>query len=203
MADILFITHPDVIVDPAIPVPDWRLSVQGRQRMAAFADSPVADAIRSIVCSEERKAVESAEILGNRRLLTPVKLADLGENDRSATGFLPSTEFEETADLFFANPTHSVRGWERAIDAQQRIGAAIDHIRVSAPTDPSTAIAVIAHGAVGALLLCRLKNVSIDRTWDQPGSTGGHYFRFACKDLSLKHAWRPIDLAPSGRIEDG
>ena len=48
----------------------------------------------------------------------------IGENDRSATGFLPREEFWATADLFFAHPTESIRGWERAIDAQARIVAA-------------------------------------------------------------------------------
>jgi broad specificity phosphatase PhoE len=203
VADILFITHPDVVVDPTIPVPNWSLSARGRQRMAAFAGRPIAGHIQSIACSEERKAVDAAEILGERRQLTPIRFADLGENDRSATGFLPSEEFEATADLFFANPTNSVRGWERAIDAQRRIIAVIDRIRACAPADPSTTIAVIAHGAVGALLLCRLTNVPIDRKWDQPGSSGGHYFRFACSDLGLRHGWRPIDPALSGHGNDG
>jgi len=203
VADILFITHPDVVVDPTIPVPNWPLSARGRQRMAALAGRPIAGQIQSIACSKERKAVEAAEILGERRQLTPIRFADLGENDRSATGFLPSEEFEATADLFFANPTNSVRGWERAIDAQQRIVAVTNRIRTSAPADPSTMVAVIAHGAVGALLLCRLKNVPIDRKWDQPGGSGGHYFRFSCSDLGLKHGWRPIDPAPSDHDNDG
>ena len=54
--------------------------------------------------------------------------SDLGENNRSATGFLPPAEFEKVADAFFANPEESVRGWERAIDAQRRIREAVDRI---------------------------------------------------------------------------
>ena len=164
--------------------------------MASFAAGPVAGQVRWIVSSEERKALQAAEILGERQGLKPVKFADLGENDRSATGFLASAEFEATADLFFANPEVSVRGWERAIDAQRRIVTVIDRIRASVAVDPSAVIAVIAHGAVGALLLCRLKNLPIDRKWDQPGATGGHYFRFARSDLRLKHGWRSIDAEP-------
>ena len=41
----------------------------------------------------------------------------IGENDRSATGFVPAEEFEALADTFFADPHTSIRGWERAIDA--------------------------------------------------------------------------------------
>jgi hypothetical protein len=43
------------------------------------------------------------------------------ENDRSATGFLPPDEFETVANRLFAEPLVSIRGWERAIDAQLRI----------------------------------------------------------------------------------
>ena len=40
--------------------------------------------------------------------LTPIIRADLGENDRSATGYLPKAEFEAMADAFFARPDESV-----------------------------------------------------------------------------------------------
>ena len=34
---------------------------------------------------------------------------------------MPPEEFEYTADLFFAHPEESIRGWERASDAQRRV----------------------------------------------------------------------------------
>jgi len=50
----------------------------------------------------------------------------LGENDRSATGFLARDEFEATVNAFFAYPQDSIRGWEPAVDAQARIVRAIE-----------------------------------------------------------------------------
>lgn len=50
------------------------------------------------------------------------------ENDRSATGFLPPSEFESVADEFFAKPEVRVRGWEPAIDAQARIRSEVDAV---------------------------------------------------------------------------
>ena len=41
--------------------------------------------------------------------LTPIILADLGENDRSATGYLPKAEFEALADAFFSAPMSAWR----------------------------------------------------------------------------------------------
>jgi hypothetical protein len=37
-------------------------------------------------------------------------LHELGENDRSATGFLEPDVFETTADRFFAEPDRSIDG---------------------------------------------------------------------------------------------
>jgi len=98
------------------------------------------------------------------------KLAALGENDRAATGYLPAAEFQRTADEFFARPHESIRGWERAADAQTRIVATLDDIARRAPgTGP---IAVISHGGVGALLMCQFKRVAISR-----GRAAGHVGR--------------------------
>jgi hypothetical protein len=59
--------------------------------------------------------------------------ANLGENDRSATGFIPEPEFSHVASQFFASPDTSIRGWERARDAQARIVAAVDRVIAETP----------------------------------------------------------------------
>ena len=64
-----------------------------------------------------------ARPMADRLGLTPIVIDGLGENDRSSTGYLPKAEFEAVADAFFARPEESVRGWERAVDAQRRIVA--------------------------------------------------------------------------------
>ncbi len=77
--------------------------------------------IGSIHCSSEQKAIDGAYIVAEA-LSLPYKIVEsLGENDRSATGFLPKEEFERTADQFFIHPEVSIRGWETAQAAQQRI----------------------------------------------------------------------------------
>jgi len=52
-------------------------------------------------------------------------VSPLGENDRSATGYLEPQEFETTANAFFAYPERSIRGWETAQAAQTRIVEAV------------------------------------------------------------------------------
>ena len=61
--NLLFLTHPQVAIDPAIPVPDWTLSQLGVSRMEQFAASSVVAGVTAIYCSGERKAVDTARIL--------------------------------------------------------------------------------------------------------------------------------------------
>jgi broad specificity phosphatase PhoE len=192
MTTVFFITHPDVTIDPAVPVPDWPLSARGRARMNRALALPFVASVGGVWSSKERKAVDGAAILGAHLHLTVRSLAALGENDRSATGYLPSAEFEAVADQFFAHPEQSVRGWERALDAQQRIVAAVNEVIDASRADQGT-IAIVSHGGVGALLLCHLLGQPIGRVYDQPASNGGNMFSFEAGTRRLVHGWQPID----------
>jgi broad specificity phosphatase PhoE len=192
MALVHFITHPDVVIDPAMAITDWPLSPRGRARMQAALPAPWVAGIGAIHSSTERKATDGAEILAAHLRLPFARHADLGENDRSATGYLPRPEFEVTADLFFAHPHRSIRGWERAVDAQARIVAAID--RLLAQQHPPGDVAIVAHGAVGALLLCALLGEPISRSRDQPAThQGGFRFAFAADTRQVRALWTRID----------
>ena len=190
MPIVYFITHPDVTIDPAEPVPDWPLSRRGRARMTRALALPWVAGIGSIWCSTERKARDGADILAAHLNLPVTALAALGENDRSATGYLPRAEFEAVADQFFANPDQSIRGWETAVAAQRRIVAAIGPI---CATSCSGGIALVSHGGVGTLLLCHLRGDPIGRAHDQPANNGGNFFAFDAATRRLHHGWRPID----------
>ena len=190
-ARFLFVTHPQVVIDPGIPVPAWTLSPVGRERMERFASSPAVAGLTAIYCSAERKALDSAKILSGRTGVPFRVEAVLHENDRSATGYLPPERFEAVADRFFAEPETSVLGWERAVDAQARILACVRGI-AEQDTTPGN-VAIVAHGGVGALLLARLSDAPISRRHDQPGSGGGNYFAWRRGDFALVHGWRSID----------
>ncbi len=188
MSLLRYITHPNVAVDPTTPVPDWSLSDEGRRRARAMLDQPWVEAIERIVSSTETKAIETARILGNHLGITVEPRSGIGENDRTATGFVPPKEFEALADAFFARPTESVRGWERAIDAQQRITSGLADLLAS---DEAGDVAVIGHGGVGTLWYCHLTSQPIDRRHDQPGQ--GHFYTVDRADRAALHHWFPID----------
>jgi broad specificity phosphatase PhoE len=186
----LYITHPQVRIDPDVPVPRWGLSEIGRQRAEKAASLDWAQKLGRIISSDETKAIETADILAEAAGLKIEVFEGLHENDRSATGFLAPPEFEAAADWFFANPTESFRGWEKAADAQARIVLAVE--RILSDHDPETPIAFVGHGGAGTLLRCHLAGMPISRNRDQPGG-GGNLFRFTLADRSVSCDWTPME----------
>lgn len=180
-----WVSHPEVIVDPAARIQEWGLSPVGRARaarVAALFPQPL-----RIVSSSERKALDTAGVIAGQWGTEFEVDEDLGEMDRSATGYLDPSEFEPTVDAFFAEPQRSVRGWERAVDAQSRVERAVR--RIAAET-PDRSVAFVAHGGVGALLLASLRGERISRALDQPAM--GSTFTFDAQDWTALSSWEHV-----------
>ena len=193
MSHLLFVTHPEVVIDPDQPIPDWPLSAAGRARMEAFAEKLAAGPapVAAVWSSDERKARDGAEIIAARLGLAPRIGEGLEENDRSATGYLPPPEFWDVVEVFFANPHDSVRGWETAAHAQGRIVAAVRHV-LDAGSGPGH-IVVVSHGGVGRLLMAHLQVVPIGQE-DRPGHPGGGCLIAVDRaGLKVEGAWRDVE----------
>jgi broad specificity phosphatase PhoE len=186
-----YLTHPQVKIDPAVPVPRWGLSDVGRARVVALAASGHLAGTRHIISSGETKAIETAILARALGITTEVREA-MHENDRSSTGFLPPPAFEVLADRFFANPLISVDGWERAIDAQARLVAEVEQV-LARPTTGD--VLFVGHGAVGTLLLCHYGKLGISRTHDQSGG-GGNCFSFAIEGRRILSGWQAMENWP-------
>ncbi|MCP8882926.1 histidine phosphatase family protein [Devosia sp. XJ19-1] len=193
----LYLSHPQVRMDPAVPVPLWGLSAEGRGRAEAFVGRGVVPVGAMVFSSRETKALELAELVA-AAAGTPVFSDHLmGENDRSATGFLPPALFEEHADRFFAQPQQSVEGWERAIDAQARVVSTVRTALASVP--PGVPVIFCGHGAVGTLLKCRIGSRRISRDEDQSRigvQGGGNGFVFDLAARQLLTDWTPMEDIP-------
>ncbi len=190
MGVIVFITHPEVVIDPAVPVPRWPLSPVGRARMEALAERLAGREVAAVWSSDEQKAMDGAQILA-RRLGAPHRINPaLGENGRESTGYIAPPEFWEVVDQFFARPDENVRGWEKARDAQARIiGAVAEVDRTTAPG----VVLVVSHGGVGALLTAHLQNVEIGQEDRPQHAGGGCYLVIDRGPLRLKQSWRAIE----------
>lgn len=191
MQKLIFISHANVVINPDIPVPDWGLSEKGKSRHHRFNENKIIQGVQSVYSSTEQKALDGGEILADYLHLELIQLESLGENDRSSTGYLKEQEFQQTANQFFENPTRSIRGWEKALDAQKRI---IDAVEKIIQADRGTGdIAIVSHGGVGTLLMCHLLNKEISRSFDQPPNGGGNYFVFEKESRQLLTQW--IDIS--------
>jgi broad specificity phosphatase PhoE len=187
-----YLTHPQVKIDPALPVPSWELSALGRARTEALAKSGCLSGTTQIISSGERKAIETAEIIAQKLNVAVEVREAMHENDRSATGFLPADEFDAAANEFFAKPLVAVKGWERAIDAQVRIVHEVEHVLAR---NRAGDVLFVGHGAVGTLLFCHYAGFAIDRIYDQPGG-GGHCLAFVKDGRRLVHHWRRMEDLP-------
>ena len=184
----IYVTHPEVQIDPNIATPDWGLSDVGAQRISALCERITGLQNAQVFSSAERKALETAWPLASQSGRGLIVKNAMGENDRSATGFLDQTAFLAARDAFFGAPATSFQGWETAQDAQSRI---VKSVRKAIQRTPMKNLVFAGHGAVGTLLFCHLSQQSIDVKWDQNG--GGHWFAFDPDTGAPEHHWRPIE----------
>ena len=134
-----------------------------------------------------------AERLGAPHRIQPA----LGENGREATGYIAPPEFWEVVEQFFARPDESVRGWEKARDAQARIIGAVTQVD---RTSDAGVVLVVSHGGVGALLTAHLQNVAIGHEDRPQHSGGGCYLVVNRGPLRLRQSWRAVE-EPDAALE--
>jgi broad specificity phosphatase PhoE len=186
-----YLTHPQVSVDSATAVPKWSLNEIGQRRVTTLANNlGVLSRTSRVVSSDETKALETAEPIATALGVTVQVRPEMHENDRSATGFLPPEVFERVADQFFSDPSCSVRGWEKAFDAQRRIVNEVENCLAGSVNGD---VLFVGHGGVGTLLFCSLSGFGIDRKYDQGPGGGGCWFDFDILTRRPIGGWRPLE----------
>jgi Histidine phosphatase superfamily (branch 1) len=90
----------------------------------------------------------------------------------------------------------SVQGWETAAAAQSRVKAATADLL----EDDGADALIVAHGAVGTLLLCDVLGLPISRSEDQVGGDaapgGGNYWALDRSNQRSLHRWRAFEIDP-------
>jgi broad specificity phosphatase PhoE len=196
MASLIFVTHPEVVIDPNEPIPEWPLNALGRQRMERFAQALDRCDVSAVYASTERKAMDGAAIVAERLGLSYQMDEHLGENDRSSTGYIAPPEFWEVVAEFFARPHESIRGWERAVDAQTRIVTAVT--RIAQGDETSGDIVIVSHGGVGCLLTAHLQKVAIGQESRPTHPGGGCLIAIDRDTLRITQDWRTIEEFVTG-----
>ena len=57
---VIFPTHADLVIAPAVPMPDWDVNETGHTRHTAFAETADLSAVKSAHASTEQKARDGA-----------------------------------------------------------------------------------------------------------------------------------------------
>jgi broad specificity phosphatase PhoE len=184
------VTHPEVDIDPELPVADWTLSAAGLARLPVVI--PVLSRATSVWSSNELKALQAAQLIAGALKLSPSIHPGLAEIDRSATGYLPEPEFWATYQQFLELPDVSARGWETAHDAQRRMMRAVDAVLADSRVGDGELV-LVTHGGVAALLMAQLTGTPVQRLVDQPGQ--GSYFSFDRADRELRGGWQSYEAA--------
>ncbi len=187
---VRYLTHPQVQIDPDVPVPQWGLSPLGRARIEAIANAAWLSRTTQIVASGERKAIETAEILARPRGIM-IEIRKPMPRERSLRHRLPAAaRVRRGREPVFrgaacersrlgargrcAGP-HRSRGRSRAARAIVRA------------TLSSSAMAPSARCCSATMPAC-----PIDRVHDQ-GPGGGHVFTFVKEGRRVLHAWRRME----------
>jgi broad specificity phosphatase PhoE len=140
------------------------------------------------------KAHQTAEILAQASGLPLHIHPDMGEVDRSATGYVPPQKHEALADALFANPLVGPQGWESAQSATARIVRCFSEVIAEVGDD----LMFVGHGAVGTFLWCHLTGQPISRAQDQPRQ--GSFWQLCLTDNGVTEAqsWKPLEQALLG-----
>jgi broad specificity phosphatase PhoE len=133
------------VVEPRTPPSGWRLSEKGRLQSGVLAEKLKEYGLGCLVASEEPKATETAEIVGQHLGLSWGVAPGLQEHDRTGAAFGTQNEFESAARTFFENPGSPVWGNETAEQARARF---TDAVRAVIEKRPEGNLALVAHGTV-------------------------------------------------------
>lgn len=148
MADpaLILVRHGRPKIDPDMPPTTWPLCPEGREAVEKLAAALDDFRPTGLVSSPEPKALETAQILGQRLGLTVEADAGLHEHKRQHLSFGTEQEFRQRIAAVFANPTQAVHGGETAHEACERLAAALAKHQ-GAP------LVAVTHGTVLSLYL--------------------------------------------------
>jgi broad specificity phosphatase PhoE len=163
MAKLIVIKHAAPQIVPEVASFQWKLSPSGLQECEALASRLASYAVTALYSSEETKAQQTADRLGQRLGLTARARPGLHENDRTGFRFFHDPdELDACFRDFFARPVVRIVGKESAAEAQARfrgaVQAVLDEAGESLP-------AIVTHGTVLTLLVGSANEIDLFAFW--------------------------------------
>lgn len=157
-ASLILVRHGRPVIDPDIPPPQWGLCPEGREAVAALADKLIPFGARAAISSPEPKALQTAEIIGQRLGLAVEVEHGLHEHKRQHWSFGTEEEFRQRIAQVFANPRTEAAGGESADQACERLTTALAH-HITRP------LVAVTHGTVLSLYVARRLGLDANDLW--------------------------------------
>ncbi len=158
---LLLVRHSRPCISDDMSYRDWPLSDEGR-KLAVGAAEFIAEFRPSRICSsDERKALETARVIGQHCGVEVEVEPDLREHDRTGVPWRDSATRQRELKALFANPGDVVFGHESASQALRRLTAAINRVAVRTPGP----WVLVTHGTIMALYLAKLTGRAPMEIW--------------------------------------
>lgn len=150
MRHLLFVRHSLPEIEEHLDRVYWRLSAEGKRRAERIADRIATYDVKTIVASNEIKAIETGNAIAGRTG-QPFGIDErLREHGISNEPYLAEPAFKRLVHSFFEQPETTVFGEESAESALRRFTDAVSEIRKK---HRSGDIVLVSHGRVLSLFL--------------------------------------------------
>ncbi len=167
MARLVLIKHSLPRIIASRPSAQWELGQEGKDRCGWLAEQVWRYRVSQLYSSRERKAEQTARILGEQLNLKPVLQDGLEENDRTGFPFFRDKSlWKGRFSEFFAKPDEPCIGRETAHQALERYS---ESIAAAVGRHPGESLAVVSHGTVISLFVSRHNDVPAFRLWQSLG----------------------------------
>jgi len=147
---LIFVRHSLVDHVDGVPARAWNLSDRGRIRARKLVDKLIEYHPEVIVSSDEPKAQQTAEIIGEGLGLKYSVIRNIHEHDRRQVPYLTYDEFQSLVCEFFERPDALVFGSETANQALLRFRDSVNSVLESSAVKT---VLVVSHGTVISLFV--------------------------------------------------
>ncbi len=185
MLKLIYITHPQVIIDAKTPIDQWQLSKDGLEAVERLSQLQFWDDVNKIYSSKETKAFQVAEIISKKFNIAYEAYENFNELDRQSTGLLPINKYMEAVKFTYENFDTSYKGWETLESSYNRNTKQLTGIING---NKGKNIVIIGHGSAGTLIKCFIKGIKPSFSED-PQKTGC-YFVADYKKGKILQDWR-------------
>ena len=157
------------VVEAGVPPAEWRLSEQGRRNAYVLAEALIPLGATALYSSDERKAVETANIVAEELNLPVHASPGFREHARLGTPVLGSEEWQAMVLDAMNRPDELILGAQTVGDALRRFTSAVVEADLAAHPGP---MVIVCHGTVISMFVARLLGIKPAPIWERLGLPG-------------------------------